>query len=492
MKLRHTLYGRLALALFALVVAIGLLFFHFVRTSTEMYRQEVSQKLNASLAESIAREARLLQGGRINRGALENIFHMLMVINPSIEIYLLDRDGGILAYSAPAGKVKRDSVDLEPIKAFIAGDRRLPVRGDDPRDPAGHKIFSATRLPTEGPLEGYLYVILGGEAFDSVAAMLRDSYNLRSGLWWVTASLAFALIAGLLIFAALTRRLRRLSQAVADYTAGEYRSGGRPIYRIGGSDDEIDRLGASFNAMAERIEQQMQELKQLDTTRRELVANVSHDLRTPLASLQGYLETLSLKENDLDRERRGHYMQAATAQCRRLGRLIDELFELARLDSCEHLITSEPFSLGELTQDVAQKLQINADEKGVALVTDFGSDIPFAYGDIGLMQRALENLIENAIRHTPAGGRVTLSLAASGDNIAVRVSDTGLGIPREELVNVFDRFYRTRESRGSTGQHAGLGLAIVKRILELHGSSIAVDSVEGRGTTFFFDVPARR
>lgn len=492
MKFARTLYGRLALVLFALVVAIGLLFLHFVRTSTEMYRQEVSQKLNSALAQSIAGQARLLEGGNINRAALEEIFHMLMVINPGIEVYLLDERGDILAYSAPEGKIKRHSVDLGPVTEFTEGHTRLPVTGDDPRDPSGRKIFSAARIPAEGPLEGFLYVILGGEAFDSIADMLRNSYILRSGLWWVAASLAISLLAGLLIFAVLTRRLRGLSQAVADYTAHAYPSGPRPIYRAGKSSDEIDRLGANFNAMVERIDRQMQELKQLDTTRRELVANVSHDLRTPLASLQGYLETLSLKESELDREQRAHFLQAATAQCHRLGRLIDELFELARLDSCEHLINSEPFSLGELIQDVAQKLQIKANEKGVALATAFGHDTPFAYGDIALMQRVLENLIENAIRHTPEGGRVTLSLAASGDSIAVRVSDTGRGIPRRELASVFDRFYRSKVNREGDGRHAGLGLAIVKRILELHGSSISVESVEGRGTTFFFNVPACR
>ena len=481
-----TLYGKLSLTLFLLLVFTGVLFLQLVRFSNEMYQQEVNQKLNHALAASIVKEGLLLDKGEINQDALQEIFHMLMVINPSIEVYLLDTRGRILAYSAPPGKVKREYVSLDPIRQFIAGNFSYPLLGEDPRNPGLTKVFSAARVPAAGPPEGFLYVILGGEIFDSVTSMIQGSYIMRYSLWGLGASLLIALLAGALIFAWLTRRLRRLSQAMSDYSANPTAA---PPYEPGATNDEIDRLGQRFNAMAGRIQQQMQQLRETDALRRELIANVSHDLRTPLASLHGYLETLLLKANTLSEEERRRYLEIAVSHSKRLGSLIDELFELATLEACETPPHSEPFTLAELVQDVAQKFQLSASEKGITIRTDMDHKLPFAYGDVGMIQRVLENLIENALRHTPPGGEITLTLNAAREGIRVQVRDTGCGIPREELPHIFDRFFSLRKKHQGDTLHAGLGLAIAKRIMELHKSMIDVDSAIGQGTTFSFYVP---
>lgn len=153
---------------------------------------------------------RLIQKNRINQPALAEVFNMLMVINPGIEIYLLNPAGNILAYSAPKDRIKRQVVDLGPIRDWLAGNTKFLLLGDDPRSSAGQKAFSAARIPERGELEGYLYIILGGEAYDSVAQKLKGSYILQLSDWIVFASLCFALIAGLLLFALLTGRLKRL------------------------------------------------------------------------------------------------------------------------------------------------------------------------------------------------------------------------------------------------------------------------------------------
>ena len=168
---------------------------------------------------------------------------------------------------------------------------------------------------------------------------------------------------------------------------------------------------------------------------------------------------------------------------------MEELFELAKLDSQEVHLHPELFSLAELTQDVSQKFQLNANAKGVRLDTQFQSNLPFVLADIGLIERALENLIQNALRHTPDNGiiTVTLSLDHGAKNINVRVTDTGCGISREHLPHIFDRFYRADQQRRSEG--AGLGLAITKRIIELHGGIIEAHSTLGSGTTLTFQLP---
>jgi len=223
--------------------------------------------------------------------------------------------------------------------------------------------------------------------------------------------------------------------------------------------------------------------------RREMVANISHDLRTPLTTMRGYLETLQLKHAELSIDEQQQYLQTALSHSQRLGRMVEELFELARLDSCESVVYSEPFSMCELVQDVTQKFQLRAREKSVQLNVKLNPEAPLVHGDIAMMQRVLENLLENGLRHTPASGSVNVGVDVVSGSVVVRVTDTGCGIPVEDVPRIFERFYQQDKNR-SAGNSAGLGLAIVKRILELHDSVINVSSELERGTTFSFRIPA--
>ena len=486
----RSLYSKLALVLLGLFFLIAVSFIMISVFFTGKYQQEVNQKLNRGLAGLIVKEKIILQDNRIDQNALKEIFHMLMVINPSIEIYLLDPQGNILAFSAEPGKVMRKRVDLAPIKKLINGHPRLPLLGDDPRDNRGKKVFSAAAIAPQGELEGYLYVILGGETYDSIIKMIQGSYILRISIWMIAVSVLVALFAGLLIFALLTRKLKRLT-AVMDGFAN-----GTPPERLklpksihDEPTDEIDRLGATFRQMTERINQQMEKLERSDAMRRELVANVSHDLRTPLATLRGYMETLLMKDEDLTTEERRKYLKIAVNHCERLAKLITDLFELAKLEAQDTVVHSEPFSLNELVQDVLQKFELSARGKNINIVTNIGKALPFAYADIALIERVLENLVENAIRFTPENGSVSIVMNHEGDHIRVMVSDTGPGIAEQDLQRVFDRFYQPDGGRKGKEGHSGLGLAITKRILQLHGSSIQVRSALHSGTSFTFDLP---
>jgi signal transduction histidine kinase len=480
----RSLYTRLAVILTLLFGMVALLFVLLLSQATERYQQEVAQKLNATLAENMVAERLLFRDGEIDHAALEQLFHVLMVINPRVELYLLDTGGRILSFSAPPGKVRRETVDLAPVRRFLAGDYTPPLSGDDPRGLERQKVFSAAPIDVDGVRAGYLYVILAGEQYDSVAQMLADSYVVKRNVLLSLVLVLFALLAGLLLFAAFTRRLRRLTHAVEDFQLAGF-SGALPP----GSDngDEIERLTCSINAMAERIAGQVQRLQETDSQRRELVANVSHDLRTPLASLQGYLETLRLKGEDLGREEQLHYLEVAHRHCRHLGRLVEELFDLARLDANEVQPVLEPFSLPELVQDVVHKFELRAGQREVNLQAHYEANLPFVVGDIALIERVMDNLIENALRHTPAGGTVSVAVQPVGEVLAVQVIDTGSGIAAEDLPYVFERFYQSDKMRTRGG--AGLGLAIARRIVELHGRTIRAASSSGRGTTFAFDLP---
>jgi two-component system, OmpR family, sensor kinase len=476
-----TLYAKLAVVLLALFCVIGGIYVTLTMLTTRLYIDEVNQKLNRTLAANLAREKPLMKNGRIDHSMLHQVFDALMAVNPDIEIYLLDPTGKVLAFSAPPGRVKRGSVSLDPIRRFLEGGT-LPIKGDDPRDPARRKIFSAVRLAGGG----YLYVILGGEEYDSVVQQLRGSYILQLSAVAAVAAVIFALIAALLLFSVLTRRLRILTKSVETFKHNDFAAEVQlPEHRERGG-DEVDRLTATFEEMSERIILQVDKLKEIDLLRRELIANVSHDLRTPLASLQGYLDTLLLKEGRLSSDEQRRFLEIASKHSERLGKLVDELFELAKLDSQVTPIRVEPFSMAELVQDVVMKFQLRAEQAGVLLDAEVSPGLPLVSGDIALMERVLENLIDNAIRHTLAGGHVTVSIVPEAGKLTVRVSDTGTGIAEESLPYIFDRFFKADTHRDGG---AGLGLAIAKRILELHGTSLHAQSKVNVGTTFAFQPP---
>jgi two-component system OmpR family sensor kinase len=486
-----SLYSKLSFVLMGLFFLVGAAFIVIGVYITGMYQQEVNQKLNRDVARYIVAEKLVFRNGRMNQNSLKEIFHMLMVVNPSLEVYLLDPHGTVLAFSAEPGKVKREKVDVEPIRRFLMQKTGLPVLGDDPRGKSGRKVFAAARIPEQGELKGYLYIILGGEVYDTLIHKLQKSYVLRLGLWGSLASLVVAALAGLIIFACLTRRLRRLVIAMGAYKEGAgVDSLDLPDYEARG--DEIDLLVLTFRQMAERIEAQVKSLKKEDTTRRELVANVSHDLRTPLATLRGYVETLLIKNESLSSEERRNYLDIALRHCRRLSNLVADLFDLSKLEAKDWNVHPEPFSLGELVQDVVQKFRLQAEKKKIGVHTSMGTGMPFVHADIALIERVLDNLLENAIRHTPVEGSVGVVLREEQDCVTVDVSDTGPGISEEELPKIFDRFHQLDKSRRDEAGHSGLGLAITKQILELHSSTIRVESRPGAGTTFTFSLPVHR
>jgi signal transduction histidine kinase len=304
----------------------------------------------------------------------------------------------------------------------------------------------------------------------------------------IIGGIAFALLSALLLFHLITRRLQELLAAVETYRASNFSTA--VLFRGADDDgDEIGRLAAAFIQMAARITEQLSILKQIDTQRRELMANVSHDLRTPLAAMQGYLETLLLKSDSLPPAESRSYLAIAHKHCERLTRLVANLFELTKLEAREVVPKPEPFSVAELVQDTAQKFELTARDKGVHLSASHVDVLPMALADIGLIERVLQNLIENAVRHTPAGGTVRLLVTRAGSNVRVEVTDSGAGISAQDLPHIFDRYYRAGAEHAAHSSGAGLGLAIVKRVLDLHGSRIDVRSEPGSGTTFGFELP---
>ena len=461
--------------------------------ASDLREKEVIQSLSRDLAGHIAHDAALMDSSGLKPDAVRKLFMQLMVVNPSVEVYLLDKDGRVVADDAPPGHLKRNRVDLAPVRQLIAGDA-LPILGDDPRSIDKRKVFSAAPLSMAGrEPAGYVYVVLLGEEHDQLAARVSASGVLRTTLAMMALVTLLVLVAGLVAFGLITRPLRRLTDAMRRFDADgppatdvDTQQPRVPRSRYASKDDEIVVLETAFAQMAERIGEQWRALTRQDRERRELVANISHDLRTPLSSLHGYLETLSLKADTLGETDRRRYLSIALAQSAKVGRLAQALFELARLEHGMVEPERETFSLADLLQDVFEKFELAAESRRLNLRAIIPARLPPVQADLAMIERVLTNLLDNAIRHTPPEGTIEVELASLGGRVSVTVSDTGPGIPAQQREALFQRPFTS----GGAHRGGGLGLLIVQRMLQLHRSQIRLVDREGRGTTFQFELAA--
>ena len=477
-----SLFGKIAIIYLFVLLGLGVvLAILSVRTYADFYR-EADQKLNRDLAEHLKEDFVPFLSAPTDEDGIKTTMHNLMVYNPRIEIYVLDRAGEILLFFAPKEKVKRERVSTEPILAFLSESSDFPLLGDDPRDPAGQKPFSVATLDMNGE-PGYLYVILGGELFDSNLSMARDSRIASVALLGLALVLFGAAFVGLLLFAYTTQRFTALTRVVKDFEAGNFSRRAQT-----NNSDEIGQLGSTFNQMADSIVTNMDALKHTDNLRRELIANVSHDLRSPLASIQGYIESIIIRDERMGPDERKEALEIVLKNSQMLNGLVAELFELSKLDAEQVKPDLEPFSMAELLQDVVMKFKPSAEKAGVNLESSFPKNAPLVSGDIGMIERVLSNLIRNAIHFTPEEGVVNVGLVPLDAGLRVFVSDTGQGIPEEEIPLVTERFYRIEKSRSRLSGGGGLGLAISKKLLALHDSSILISSELGVGTTVYFDL----
>lgn len=290
---------------------------------------------------------------------------------------------------------------------------------------------------------------------------------------------------GWMMARSVTRGLAGLASASTAMAAGDLE---RRVELATG--DEVEEVGRAFNAMGERLAQARRREAAAVQAQRSLIASASHDLRTPLTSLRATLE--ALREGVVEeREETLRYLDVALAEIQHLGRLVDDLFELTQLHAGVLIARPESSSLHDLVSDTLQVLQLSAQEQGVALEGEVEADVDPVWMDPYLMQRALTNLVENAIRHSPAGGRVRVEAVRAGQ-IEITVRDDGDGIAPEDLPHVFEAFYRGESSRfRGRGEGAGLGLSIARAVVEAHSGTILADPAVARGAVFRIRLPGR-
>jgi len=483
---RNRFFSRLywkvsAIFILILVVFAAITLYISVRSASN-YSVEVNQKLNWNLAKSTVDVIKpQFQNGAVNKEAVAEIMHSMMAINPSVEVYVLDPTGKILSYVAPDKVVKLERVSLTPIRGFLNDTRQNLILGDDPRNPGEKKTFSAASVFENNKLTGYIYIVLASQEYISAAQMVIGSYILGLSIRSIIIILIVSAFVGLFFIWFITKKLSVIVEGIREFQSGNFNAR-IPVK----NNDELDTIGLVFNEMAGTISNNIRELKETDEFRKELISNVSHDLRTPVASIQGYAETLILKKDTIKPDEQVKYLEIIYSSCEKLKKLVSDLFELSKLQTNQVKLKPEPFSITELISDIANKYRIISQKKGISINAFCPKDSPFVEADILLIDRVLQNLVDNAIKFCREGDYINIEIRPEKEGkIEISIADSGEGISADELPYIFERYYKGKKYSDSTG----LGLAIVKKIIDLHQSDIQVASMPGKGTAFTFQLP---
>lgn len=411
---------------------------------------------------------------------------------PHTGLYLLDNDGRILS-SAGERRLYWSNyrVDLDKVKTALARNDGQPIFADDPDAIGETCLVAAVPVKSQGQTRGWLYVVARNADVDTSPSSMLKAYSVKTGAKIGLITIALGVLLTMAIIAMMTRPLAALTRVAERIKrSGFAEEAEDPEVEIPhcSRDDEIGRLGRTFQEMLARLRAEMQRVTQADARRREMVASVSHDLRTPLTALTAQLETLNIKGCGMTQEQRTRFYERALHNAEHLKSLTDALAEVSRLDNPEFRAQPEPMALGELTDDVVQRFALTAENNGIKLTVDYPDGLPLSQLDASLIERALANLIDNALRVTPAGGRVDVAVRRHGDRLRLEVSDTGPGVAPDDQTRVFDLFYQASKHRENRG-NSGLGLALVRRVAELHGGIAGLTSRLGEGSTFFIDLP---
>ena len=283
----------------------------------------------------------------------------------------------------------------------------------------------------------------------------------------------------------LHRRLRHLQSVLHQIRTHDFDAETPPS---GPHGDELSTLLWEVYRTGQSLETEIQELKEMESYRREFIGNVSHELKTPIFSVQGFAETLldgALDDESVNRT----FLQKILHHANRLDNLARDLSTITKIETNELDMSNESFNMVELFDAAIESVEIRAEEKGIMPRQKVAPDLPQVYGDFDRLRRVLVNLVDNAIKYNEEGGTVQLEAETENDEVVIRVVDDGIGISPDHLPRLTERFYRVDKSRSRNQGGTGLGLAIVKHILAAHDRELQVESTPGEGSTFRFTLP---
>lgn len=471
-------------SLFVLVISLsGLLQLYFSTLGWRQLVEEIEQQVNWDLASDVAQKIQpALLSTPYNQTAVQELLFHLSAANPKIEFILLTADGHVIASVPYRDNLARLKIDLAPIHASLAPEAPpLPLYGDDPFRDYDKKIFSVAPIRIADQ-SGYLYIPLMSTSYRFLILNSGRFYLFRNIMLGVLIASIFALAIGLFLFSFLSRRFSSLVETIERLGSGEL------TQRIAvKQEDEIGRIGHAFNTMAETISENTRQLEEKDRIRRELVSNIAHDLRGPVTSMIAHIQFI--QEHPLAEEQVREYLTIILENAQSQGNLIEDLFDLAALEAKGQKVDRDYCSIEKIVRAVVDELSSTAARKNVSLSLQSEQTLPLVFVDSRLIRRVFTNLVSNAIRYTLNEGAIQIRVRNTSAGVLVSVTDSGIGIPQEELPYVFDEFYRANRHRPEDPGGTGLGLAIVKKILQLHHATFSIQSEVNVGTTVEFTLP---
>jgi len=388
--------------------------------------------------------------------------------------YILDGTTGEVLETSEPNKNTRVNITLNALKA---------IRGENALRGNSRAEYMDVAVPIGGSGENVGFVVYIIDNKQTVQNLNDEIFTLI--LEAVLIGFAISIAITLIISKTLLSPIQGMTKAAEAMADGDF---SRKIRVESG--DEIGILAKTFNDMAAQIETMLEELKKAEKLRREFVANVSHELRTPLTSIRTYAETIS-DNKGIPEETEEEFLRVIINESDRMTKIVQDLLELSRFDSGNSSMTFEEFSIEQSLRDVHAAIALEARKRSHVFDLELEWKLPVITGDRARIEQVLMNIISNALKYTPDGGKITISCGSSADSIWVSVEDTGIGIPQEDLGRVFDRFYRVEKARSREAGGTGLGLSIAKEIVARHGGDLTVESTHGAGTTVTMTLPIK-
>jgi signal transduction histidine kinase len=489
------LASKIAFALVSLLALFSLFGGIIAFNASQDHEQKLLQSLSKDLAKNVVDNWPDVMASSASEGRIAErnaILSMLMVVNPTIQVYVLDDSGKVLAFINTARELQTHVVDLKPIEHFLQNDM-FPIRGTDPLNAASPRIFSAARFTParshwpalkEPSKQGYLYILINSKMQKNGNAVSGVANHFGSSLTLLILAFVVTSIGGYLIVKKLTERLGSLAKKMALFQRDEKEPFSSMPITFSQTGDEIAILENSFATMTTRLEVQRTEAERISFEHREVMAGVAHDLRVPLTALHGNLEALNQRASNLSMADR-KVLQIALDQSDRVRALSQELFELAALELTDQIVEFEWFSLDDLVGDIVQKFK------------QLDSSIAFSFelvppktvkikANIHLIERAITNLIDNAMKHGKSTRMLCIDVkidAMNPDSILVSVGDNGIGFSAEILERLSQgSSLRTPPLKRAASTIGGRGLAVSQRIRKLHdGKLSACNRPDGGG-----------
>lgn len=480
---RLNIFRRFAIFIFLLISVMGFLFIVLTYFATTLYHDASTQLLNKDVAAHIAKFTSPFTSQGINKQKADSVFQDAMVLSPSSEVYFLDTTGKVIYFHASDKEIKNWYIPLAPIRNYIDAKGEKYIKSLDPKDPDNKKIFSAVKVTDKTRDHGYIYVILASKKSATIMGLLFDTHVLNLVIKAFIIIICLSLILSLLYVRRISRNYNKMLLVLQDFELGNYQARFDENKR-----NEFQPITKSFNTMADLLSKTIQKISRSENERKNLIAAISHDLRTPLSIARGYAETMILtpeKSKDTSQQ----YGQLILNKIGQIEDMVNQLFELSKIEALEFKPSKEPFILSEITQELADSFQLAAKEKGIILECIPCTEHIWVNADISMMERVIQNLTSNALKNTDPNGSIRISVKSSHNDVIFSIENDGVPMI-EELLEWINSGNKSNGTMKSPAQ-PGLGLVIVQKILRLHNSYLIAEFANKRNR-FSFHLPVHK